>query len=109
MKKFYNIINFDNILLICLLMIIPISHWNLLPFQKYFEIAIAIIGTVPVIYSAYKSILNKQVNVDLLAAVALIFSLLSQQWMSAIFINLMLTSSRIFLTYNEARARKNIE
>ncbi len=109
MKKFYNIINFDNILLVGLLLILPISYWNLFPFQKYFLIALAIIGTVPVVYSAYKAILNKQVTVDLLAAVALIFSLLAHQWMSAVFINLMLTSSRIFLTYNQARARKNIE
>jgi Cd2+/Zn2+-exporting ATPase len=109
MKKFYNIINFDNILLVGLLLILPISYWNLFPYQKYFLIALAIIGTVPVVYSAYKAILNKQVTVDLLAAVALIFSLLAHQWMSAVFINLMLTSSRIFLTYNQARARKNIE
>jgi Cd2+/Zn2+-exporting ATPase len=96
-------------LLVGLLLILPISYWNLFPFQKYFLIALAIIGTVPVVYSAYKAILNKQVTVDLLAAVALIFSLLAHQWMSAVFINLMLTSSRIFLTYNQARARKNIE
>jgi cation transport ATPase len=92
MKKFYNIINFDNILLVGLLLILPISYWNLFPYQKYFLIALAIIGTVPVVYSAYKAILNKQVTVDLLAAVALIFSLLAHQWMSAVFINLMLTS-----------------
>jgi Cd2+/Zn2+-exporting ATPase len=109
MKKFYNIINFDNILLVCLLIILPITYWRLFPLQRYFLIGIAIIATVPVVYSAYKALINKQITVDLLASVALVFSLLAHEWMSAIFINLMLTSARIFLAYNEARARKNIE
>lgn len=109
MKKFYNIINFDNILLLCLLFILPVTYWKLLPLQEYFLIGIAIVATLPVVFSAYKAILNKQISVDLLASVALVFSLLAHEWMSAIFINLMLTSARIFMTYNEARARKNIE
>ena len=109
MKKFYNIISFDNILLVCLLVILPVTYWKLFPLQEYFLIIIAIIATVPVLFSAYKSIVNKKISVDLLASVALVFSLASQEWLSAIFINLMLTSARIFMTYNEARARKNIE
>jgi len=109
MKKFYNIISIDNILLICLLIILPISYWKLFSLQNYFLIAIAIIATVPVVFSAYKSILNKKLSVDLLASIALIFSLLSHEWMSAIFINLMLTSARVFMNYNASRARKNIE
>ena len=109
MKKFYHIVNFDNILLICLLIILPVSYLGHIPFQNYLLIAISIIATLPVVLSAYKSILNKKISVDLLASVALIFSLLSRQWLSAVFINLMLTSARILMTYNEARARKNIE
>lgn len=109
MKKFYSIVSFDNILLICLLVILPVTYWKLFSFQKLFLVTIAVVATLPVIYSAYKAILNKKISVDLLASVALIFSLLSQEWLSAIFINLMLTSARIFMDYNEARARKNIE
>ena len=109
MKKFLNILNFDNILLFLLIIILPITYWKLFPLQRHFLIGIAIVATLPVIWSAYKAIANRKISVDLLASIALIFSLLSQEWMSAIFINLMLTSARIFMTYNEARARKNIE
>ncbi len=72
-------------------------------------IAAAVLGTLPVLYSAYKSLLNRKISVDLLASVALLFSLLSQEWMSAVFINFMLASARVFMSYNEARARKNID
>jgi len=82
---------------------------SFIKFSQYFLQVIAIIATIPVIFSAYRSVLSKKVSVDLLASIALVFSLLSHEWLSAIFINLMLTSARIFLSYNEAKARKNIE
>lgn len=110
MKKYYNIINFDNILLVLLLIALPLGYWGKEGASlQYFLISIAIIATLPVIASGYKAIIEKNISVDLLASVALVFSLLSKEWLSAVFINLMLTSSRIFMTYNEARARKNIE
>ncbi|MEI6420123.1 MAG: cation-translocating P-type ATPase [bacterium] len=69
----------------------------------------AIIGTIPVIYSAYIAVINRKISVDLLAAVALVFSLLTSEWVAAVFINLMLTSARIFMSYNEKRARNSID
>ena len=110
MKKYYNIINFDNVLLVLLLVSLPLGYWMKSNISvDYFMIVISIVATIPVAWSALKAMLNKKISVDLLASVALIFSLLSKEWMSAIFINLMLTSSRIFMSYNEARARKSIE
>ena len=109
MKKYYQLINFDNILFLALLIILPVNYWRLIPLQEYLLVAIAIIATVPVVASAYRAVSNKKITVDLLAAVALIFSLLAKEWMSAIFINLMLTSARIFMTYNEARATRSIQ
>jgi Cd2+/Zn2+-exporting ATPase len=69
----------------------------------------AILGTLPVLYSAYKALRERKISVDLLASVALLFSILTHEWLSAVFINLMLSSARIFMSYNEARARKNID
>ncbi len=108
MKKFSKFKYSDIILLILLLIALPASYLNY-PIEKFFLIALSIVATLPVVVSAFKSILNKKLSIDLLASVALIFSILAHQWISAVFINLMLTFSRIFLSYNEARARKNIE
>jgi heavy metal translocating P-type ATPase len=69
----------------------------------------ASIATLPVIYSAVKAIKNKKVTIDLLAGIALIFSLVSGEWTSAVFINLMLTSARIFGDYTESRSKKAIQ
>jgi Cd2+/Zn2+-exporting ATPase len=108
MKRYYNIINFDNILLIILLLVLGLSIFKL-QIGDYFLLVVSIVATIPVVISAIKAISTKKISVDLLASVALIFSILAGEWVSAIFINLMLTSARVFLAYNEARARKNIE
>jgi Cd2+/Zn2+-exporting ATPase len=109
MKKIYNLISFDTVLLVCLFIALPLGYSDFIKFENYFIIGLAIIGTLPVVFSAYKAILNRQISIDLLASIALVFCLLRHEWLSAVFINLMLTSARIFMTYNENKARKNIE
>jgi len=69
---------------------------------------IAIAATIPVAWRALISLKNKKISIDLLASVALVFSLLSKQWTSAVFINLMITSARILTSYREARSRRAI-
>ena len=116
MKRVFQYMSkFDAVLVILLLVAIFIQTLGISPLtlfgqiDYYFLLVVAILGTLPVLYSAYKSLLTRKISVDLLASVALIFSLLSREWMSAVFINLMLASARIFMSYNEARARKNID
>ncbi len=111
MKKTLSYFDFDNILAFFLVAVLASNYFDFLKFSysDYILIAVAIIATLPVIKSAYYSVLDKKISVDLLAAIALVFSLLSWEWVSAIFINLMLTSSRILTTYNQNKARKNIQ
>lgn len=70
---------------------------------------ISIIGLLPVIFNVIKSLWARHLTIDLLASVALIFSLLAHKWHSAIFISLMLASARLFIRYTSQRARRSIE
>ena len=69
--------------------------------------ALSLLGFIPVLISVYFSILKKQIGVDLLASIALFFTFLKGEWVSAAFINLMLASARLFDRFVEART-KNI-
>ncbi len=71
-------------------------------------IAAAFIGLVPVIYNAFKALISRHLTIDLLASIALVFSLLAREWQSAVFISLMLTSARLFARYTAARAKNAI-
>ncbi|HWA52210.1 MAG TPA: cation-translocating P-type ATPase [Patescibacteria group bacterium] len=65
---------------------------------------VGVIATVPVIISAAESLKDKKVSVDLLASIALFVSLIHQEWSSVAFINLMITSARIFGDYTRSKA-----
>ena len=67
------------------------------------------LGLIPLLQSVWNSILNRKINVDLLASIALSFSLYAQEWNSALFISLMLASARIFGIYTERHVRKSLE
>ena len=71
-------------------------------------ILFGIIGTIPIFFAGIKSIFNKKITVDLLATIALFVSLLQHEWTSVVFINLMITSARIFALYTENKAKKSI-
>jgi Cd2+/Zn2+-exporting ATPase len=70
---------------------------------------ISVIGLMPVLLSALRALANRRLTIDLLASIALIFSLLAQEWRSAIFISIMLASARIFARYTENRAKRSIQ
>ncbi|HEX8973963.1 MAG TPA: cation-translocating P-type ATPase [Patescibacteria group bacterium] len=99
-------------LLLAALIVVTIVHYARLvsgPINETLLTFFASVATLPVFYSAYQSIRNKKINVDLLAGVALMVSLLNKEWASAVFINLMLTSARIFDSYTQDRARNAIK
>ncbi|KKU82180.1 MAG: Cadmium-translocating P-type ATPase [Parcubacteria group bacterium GW2011_GWA1_47_8] len=70
---------------------------------------IAILGIIPILLSAWKSILQKRINVDLLATIALVFSLLAGEWVSVLFINLMLTLARVLGIFAKKRVHASLE
>lgn len=78
-------------------------------FESFILGFIGAIGIIPVAGSAWESIKERRVNVDLLATIALAFSFLGREWGSVLFINLMLTSARLFDLYTKRRARISLE
>jgi heavy metal translocating P-type ATPase len=64
---------------------------------------LALAGTVPVLINSFKALTKKEITVDHLASVALMFSFFTKEWHSAVFINLMLASARIFDRWTEKR------
>lgn len=84
---------------------------NLIPIEFRGQILgiVGFIGIVPVARSAFHSLTDKKVNVDLLATIALFFSFISAEWGSMIFINLMLTGARILDILARRRVRTSLE
>ncbi|MCX6702156.1 MAG: cation-translocating P-type ATPase [Candidatus Zambryskibacteria bacterium] len=66
-------------------------------------ITVSIIGIIPVIISATQALIKKTITIDLLASIALIFTIIQGEWVSAAFINLMLSSARLFSAFTERR------
>src|ERR1041384_7283440 len=69
---------------------------------------VAIAGTLPVIASAIRSLYKKEISMDLLASVALVFSIISKEWSSAAFIALMVAAAKLLAYVTQKRAERNI-
>ena len=57
-------------------------------YLKPLLILVAYIGLAPVLYSAVKALVSREITIDLLASIALLFTFIQGEWMSAVFINL---------------------
>lgn len=76
---------------------------------KFILLFIALYGLLPVLRSALKALLNRHLSIDLLASIALIFSLLGREFHSAVFIGLMLASARFLAYFTESRTKRAIQ
>ncbi len=70
---------------------------------------LSFLGLIPVAISAGQSLIHRRISVDLLASIALIFSLIAAEWTSAAFITLMLAFARAFDRLTQARAKRIIQ
>lgn len=108
---FKKMLRFEIALIVLFLATSGLYAGNLLPIQFETQILaiVGIIGLIPVAKSAFFSLQNKKINVDLLATIALLFSFISAEWSSMLFINLMLTLARILDLYTKRRVRVSLE
>lgn len=112
MRKLLQSINtkilFNQILIgvLALALILNISYKSFL--EQTFLIVLSYIAIAPVIYSAFQALIKRRITIDLLASIALIFTFIQGEWVSAVFINLMLASARLFSAYTERRTENII-
>jgi heavy metal translocating P-type ATPase len=70
---------------------------------------ISVAATIPVIINAIQSLRNKKISIDLLASIALTVSLIEKEWVSVIFINLMVASARAFVNFVRIKSHSAID
>ncbi len=104
-------IDWNKILFIVLAALLLLQYFPLIPatINQPLLVSVSLVATLPVIWSALKALQKKKISIDLLAGIALIASLIAKQWASAVFINLMFASARIFGDYTKSKARAAIE
>ncbi len=72
-------------------------------------IAAALLGTAPVLWAAWLALREREwASMDLLASIALVFSIIAGQWTSAVFIALMLAAARILGDITRDRTEQSI-
>lgn len=108
-NKFYNKILIRDISLCFILLAVLLLDYFHIYENIYLLISVTFLGVLPIFISAFISIKDGEwASMDMLASIALLFSILSKQWSSAIFITLMITSARILEELNEVKAKKSI-
>ncbi len=100
---------FDIVLIVCTGSLLIARIFSNTPWLHESMAVLAFLGIIPVAISALKTLVEKRISVDLLASIALVFSLFAQEWSSAAFITLMLAFARIFDLITETRAKKTIQ
>lgn len=79
-------------------------------YDIYLVVIGAVLGTMPVVRGAWAALRAREwASMDMLASIALIFSLLSAEWASAVFISLMLAAARILDEVTHERTERSIK
>lgn len=94
--------------LLALVLIVHVSIDLTSQIRTMLLVSVATVGILPVLWSAYRAVRQREITVDLLAGVALIFALLGREWSSAIFVSLMLSAARVMTHWNDARTERNL-
>lgn len=108
---FKKAIRFEITLVVIFLVAFGLYVGGLLPekFEGQILGIVGFIGIIPVARSAFASLREKKINVDLLATIALFFSFITAEWGSMLFINLMLAGARVLDLYTKRRVRISLE
>jgi len=106
-ERFFSIL--DAVLIGATLIALAISFFLHEQVANTILMVLTAVGLIPVAVSAGRALISRKLSVDLLAVIALVFSLISREWFSAGFITLMLAFARLFERITEARANKTIE
>lgn len=101
----------DIVLSLFLILVLATHYLKVFPsLDRALLIILTCFGVFPVLVGAFLSVKKKEwASMDMLASIALIFSIMSKEWASAVFISLMLSSSRILEDITERRTRKSID
>jgi len=98
----------NGLLIIVLTLLLALPLFKIKPPEIVFGV-VSILALLPLLWNTVKALLKKEITIDSLASIALIVSVFSREWQSAIFINLMLSSARLFDIWNQRRAEAVIE
>lgn len=111
MKLFFQTAKYDMALSVAIITALLIHYSGFLApaYDGELIFLIACLGAGPVVISAVRQLVRRTISMDLLASVALIFSLVSQEWASASFIALMLAASRMLQAVTERRTERSIK
>ncbi|MEK7568785.1 MAG: cation-translocating P-type ATPase, partial [Patescibacteria group bacterium] len=104
-------LRFEILIIVLFLFVSGFYAFDLIPNQFVFWVLglVGFIGLVPVAKSAWESLRERKVNVDLLASIALFLSFYEHAWGSLLFINVMLASARILDLYTKRRVSISLE
>lgn len=102
---------FDIVLLVILISALAGSFFHVFAtsYSEIILIAATFLNLIPILFLAIRALLERRVSVEFLAGIALIFSILNQEWLSAAFISLMLVSARLFVYYTDDRVRSSVQ